>query len=82
MPDIYQELKDAGQEISNHESDLYTPVNETTKKIIDRYEFKQNVKTFRSQIDGKVWYDIPFQYTPFYEKKLVREMKNNNREEI
>lgn len=67
---IYEEFKKAGVETDNHASDLYVPVNEATKKIISEYEFKSNVTTFVSNIDGKTWYDIPFAYLPFWDNKL------------
>ena len=36
MLNIYEQLKQANVKIDNHESDLYCPVNETTKAIIAR----------------------------------------------
>lgn len=59
---ILDQFKYIGIEIDNHCSDLYVPVNKTTTKIIDSYEYKCNVTTFISQIDGKPWYEIPFAY--------------------
>jgi hypothetical protein len=56
----------------NHCSDLYIPVNEKTKKLMENYEFKENVHTFTSNIDGGSWYDIPFAYAPYWEKKRGR----------
>ena len=69
MTNIYEELKNAGVEIANHESDLYCPVNVITKEIVSRYEYSQNVTIFKDQITGKPWYNIPFAYTPFWENK-------------
>jgi hypothetical protein len=78
-PSIYQQLVAAGVEIDHHESDLYCPVNEVTKAIVEEgqyrsgdygdYLLKRAVSTFNSQIDGTLWYDIPFAYDPFWEKK-------------
>lgn len=70
--DIYEEMKNAGVEISHHESDLYVPVNETTTEIVSRYEFKDNVTRFISQIDKKPWYDIPFAFNPFWDVKPLK----------
>lgn len=58
--DIYEELKNAGVKLDGHESDLYAEVTPVSSEIISRYEFKSNVTKFRSQVDGKCWYDIPF----------------------
>lgn len=43
-----------------HCSDLYIPVNEETKKLIEEYEYKGNVTIFISNIDGQRWFDVPF----------------------
>ena len=67
--DIYDKLKAAGIPLDSHESDLYAKVTPESKKIIADYEFKNNVKTFRSQIDKEGWYDIPFAYKPYWDKK-------------
>jgi len=71
MSQIYQQMKAAGVEIDNHESDLYVPVNADTQKLITKYRFRSNVTTFVNQIDGKLWFDIPFAYTPFWEEKTA-----------
>lgn len=60
MKNIHEELKKIEVELSGHYSDLYCPVNDITREIINRYEYKESVTTFISQIDGKLWYDIPF----------------------
>lgn len=54
---------------SHHESDLYIPVNEQTQPLIKEYEFASNVTTFKNNIDGKLWYDIPFAYLPYWDTK-------------
>ena len=66
---LYDHMKLNGVEIDNHESDLYVPVSPVTAHFIARYEHKANVTTFVSAIDGKLWYDIPFAYMPFWERK-------------
>jgi hypothetical protein len=49
-------------DIDHHESDLYLRKNENSTKLVNEYEFKQNVTTFRDNIDHVLWYEIPFQY--------------------
>lgn len=66
---LYDAAKRRDVEIDSHESDLYVPVNEVTKKLVENYEFSRNVTTFVSQIDNKSWYDVPFGYIPYWEEK-------------
>lgn len=69
---IYEEFKAMNISMDHHESDLYVPVTSETKKVVDTYKFRSNVTTFICQIDKKPWYDIPFAYTPFWEKAQRR----------
>jgi len=70
---IYNQIVSAGIEHSHHESDLYVPVNEQTHAIVKAYRFASNVTTFVSNIDGKLWYDIPFAYLPYWEAKQAKQ---------
>ena len=70
--DIYKAMKDAKVEIDNHCSDLYVPVNEKTRAIVNEYQYKCNVTMFTNQIDGKPWYDVPFAYEPYYAPMIKR----------
>jgi hypothetical protein len=60
------------EEIDNHCSDLYLKKNAISNKLVDEYEFKQNVKTFKDNITHTTWYDIPFAYDPFWEEKCSK----------
>lgn len=68
MKTICQQLKYNGVPTETHESDLLAKKTEISNIIVDAYEFKNNVVTFRSQIDGTIWYDIPFANDLFWEK--------------
>lgn len=68
--DIYEQMKAAGVQIDHHESDLYVPVNDISREILKTYEFRSNVTCFTCNIDKKRWYDIPFAYTPWWEKRV------------
>ena len=68
MKTLYQQANEAGIEHDSHCSDLYLPVTNETKAMIAEYEFKDNVTTFRSEIDGTRWYDVPFAFDPFWAK--------------
>jgi hypothetical protein len=67
--DIYEIVKEKNIPFDHHESDLYVKKTRESTLIIRNYEFKDNVTIFTSDIDGTLWYDIPFAYTPFYKKK-------------
>ena len=58
-----------GEEIAHHESDLYLKKNEVSTNLLSSYQFRYNVRTFVSNIDRTVWFDIPFAYDPFWERK-------------
>jgi hypothetical protein len=67
---LYEELTNAGVEIDSHESDLYFPRTDETKAILDNHPAqKNNASTFRNNINGEVWFDVPFSYDPFWEKR-------------
>lgn len=66
---IFNQVKRAGIPYANHASDLYIPVNSYTSKLVDQYEYRSNITTFKSQIDGLLWYDIPFAYLPYWSAK-------------
>lgn len=55
------------EHIDHHESDLYILKTPESTAIVKAYEFSTIVEQFRSQIDGLIWYDIPFGYTPYWE---------------
>ncbi len=67
---IHKALKELGVEIRGHYSDLYVKKTPETEKIISEYEFKDSVRTFRSQIDQETWYDIPLVNEDFLNFKI------------
>ncbi len=50
------------EDIDHHYSDLYLRKNAISDKLVSEYEHKQNVKTFKDNIDHVLWYEIPFAY--------------------
>lgn len=64
--------------MESHESDLYLQVNEDSIKLVNEYEFKQNVTKFISQTDKKEWFDIPFAYEPFWTNVVVDDYIKND----
>jgi hypothetical protein len=66
--ELYDTLVARGIEIDHHESSLYFPVTDETTALVNEFEHKKIVETFTSQLDGKLWYDVPFGYVPFWDK--------------
>ena len=66
---LYDRAIEQGLEMGCHESDLYLKVTPESKELIKNYSYRPNVTTFISQIDKALWYDIPFAYQPFWEKR-------------
>lgn len=68
MKNIYKQAikKMSEKDIDHYNSDLYLRINSISKKLIQEYNFKENVETFVDEIDHELWYDIPFAYLPFY----------------
>lgn len=64
---LYQELKAAGCEIDNHESDLYFRATKEAEAIMRKHPC--NARRFVSQIDGALWWEAPFMFDPFWEAK-------------
>jgi hypothetical protein len=72
---LYEELIKAGCVIDHHESDLYVKCSEKAETIILYHQLLPNsnltYSQFRSNIDGSLWYEVPFAYDPFW-KQLAR----------
>ena len=68
--DIYQKAVESmqGNEIDHYQSDLYLKVTPVSQELVNNFEFKGNVKRFYSRVDNSSWFDIPFAYTPFWNK--------------
>ena len=66
--DLYKALKDAGCEIDGHESDLHVRLTDASAEIIR--QAKARGTPFVS--DGNIWLEIPFIFTPFWERRINR----------
>lgn len=71
MSHLYDQLVEIGAELDNHESDLYVKLTAEVLGIVRKSDVKY-FTTFKSQIDGEIWLDLPFQYKPFWDKKASR----------
>ena len=54
-------------DIDHHASDLYIKRTPAAVALVERLGNKALLSTFRSQIDGCIWYELPFCFTPFWE---------------
>jgi hypothetical protein len=43
-------------------SDLYLKATNVSRELLRKYKYKKHVKMFHSNIDGSLWYDVPFAY--------------------
>ena len=56
------------EDIDHHGSDLYLRVTPESKALIESFQYKQLVMTFRSNIEPyDIWYELPFCYIPYWE---------------
>jgi len=67
---VYQALIAAGCTVDNHESDLYVAPSPDAARFIR--EFAAHHNRFTSQIDGQLWYDLPFMFDPWWNARAVR----------
>jgi len=69
---VHQQMLAAGVEIDHHESDLYAKVCPESTRILEEAGIAvdgHSARTFTSQVDGEQWYDLPFRYEPFWDRK-------------
>ncbi len=74
---LYDLLKAAGCKIDSHESDLYVEDSETSRAIIRAHASPQQKGTltpFRHAADGTRWLDLPFAYSPWWRKRVGRDV--------
>ncbi len=70
MTSIYKEVNALGGYVDHHESDLYIEVNPVNREILSRYPCERaNATTFINQVTGKLCYDVPFSFDPFWTAK-------------
>lgn len=65
---LYEEVVALKIPHSSHYSDLYLP---RTKQVIDLLK-KHGVTmatAFKNQVEGGLWMDVPFLFTPFWDRK-------------
>lgn len=68
---LYDEVVKRGIPHSSHFSDLYLPCTEEVRALLLHYGHDRRGKhatatTFVNQVEGGLWYDVPFAYAPFW----------------
>lgn len=66
--DLYEDCVAAGLETDNHESDLYVKDCPKARELLKLWGYERP-KSFISQIDNKIWLDIPFMYSPWWKTR-------------
>ena len=70
---LWEAVKAAGIPHASHETDLYIPANPQTRAILKDFPLEyKNKRIFKNQVEGGLWYDIPFAYLPAWEEKMKR----------
>ena len=76
MTSLYQRLVEAGVEVSNWQSDLYFPMTDQTEAIVKQARedgaYAGRPQPFMNAVTKTLWYDAPFQFDPFWEKRRSR----------
>lgn len=57
-------------DIDHHETDLYIRKSPLTDALVDLYQYRRNVTTFRAADGSGLWYDVPFAYAPAWRARL------------
>jgi len=65
--DIYDECVKRNIPCHNHASDLYIPVTVETEALVKHYKLRH--ECFQNRVEGGPWYDLPFQYKPWWTSK-------------
>lgn len=65
---IYNEVVRLGIPHSNHYSDLYIPSTDETRQLLKDCGIT-TARPFVNKVEGGIWFDVPFAYLPFWDKK-------------
>ncbi len=65
---FYQAVKHIQHD--NHESDLYLLWTSESAELVKQYS--KHYKTFTSEVDKQVYFDIPFAYEPWWEARQTK----------
>lgn len=71
---LYTDLIAAGVPVDSHESDLYALVTPESARLVGLSG--RSCSRFISQIDGRTWFDVPFAFDPWWERRQSRATVN------
>jgi hypothetical protein len=62
--DLFEAVTALGIEYSSWQSDLYLPATQAVIALVKHHG--HHFTTFHNNIDGSLWIDVPFAYSPFW----------------
>lgn len=69
--EIYEKAKSIlpKEDIDHHATDLYLRVSPKSTELVNSMKYRNNgmISTFKDNIDGDLWYELPFCY-PYIER--------------
>lgn len=70
---LYEQAREAGIPCDHHGSDLYVQDCEEARELLEKWRaLHHSPKLFRSQVDGKMWWDVPFAYDPHWSRRVSK----------
>ena len=77
-PTLYDLVLSTHTPHSNWVTDLYIPVTDRTRAMLRQFPTEDSNKTtFTNQVEGGLWFDVPFAYIPAWEAKQRKSVKFN-----
>ena len=71
---VYETLKFAGCRMAHHESDLYVKADPASRRVLremlDDRRLVNRPELFSADDGSGFWYELPFAYDPWWEKKM------------
>ena len=74
-PTLYDQIIALNVPTDSHESDLYVLATPEVRALLDAHGLDilkasgRTYSTFTSNIDGRLWFDVPFAYQPWWDKR-------------
>ena len=59
------------EDIDHHESDLYIRKTPESEALMARLTTRSMLSCFRSQLDGRIWYELPFCWSEYEGAKRI-----------
>lgn len=71
------------EDIDHHETDLYLRVSPKSTELVNSMKYRNSgmITTFKDNIDGDMWYDLPFCY-PYVDSREYRNVPSKEEDEI